>query len=239
MGPPSMGRPTMNEMSVDSHPSDESSTPIALDYSSESDGKPSRAEARLALIFGVGAVTIGLVVPFVFGLLAIGFGAIAFIQIRRRPREKAGRGLAILAIVLGGVAMWIQVIAYREINGADRNARSAECQANLRNLGVAIRDYAQNDPEGAYPDDLSRLNEPQSAGAAQLIHCPADSTKQGRYSYVPGYSLSSDSDSVVAFESPTNHEGRGGNVLYQDGHVTFLFAAQLQQVIDDNKDRAK
>ncbi|MCB9852044.1 MAG: DUF4190 domain-containing protein [Phycisphaerales bacterium] len=225
-------------MLQENHQSDDDSAPIALDYALGGGPKPSRAEAVFALILGVLAVTIGLVVPFIIGLLAIVVGFTALIRIQQSPTQRRGLPMTILAIALGAASLAIQFVAHRELSGFRKNALNSACQANLHSLGIAIRNYAQIESDGAFPDDLSKLRFSQYASPIHF-QCPAVPETRRCYYYVPGYSLSSKPTDVIMFEVDDDHEGGGGNVLYQDGHVVFLSNTKLQEVIDENKDRAK
>lgn len=215
------------------------SEPVALDYALTDEDPPGNLGASFALASGIAAVTIGFVMPIIIGLIAVVVGLAAIVRIDRNPRHHAGRRMAIAGLALGTCGLSVQTFdAYREIRHAIRLSMRTDCAQNLRTLGEAIQAHANDDPDGAFPDDLRKL-EYIGARISQDYRCPSASEDSQDYYYVPGYSLSSDVESVIMYEGADHHEGGGGNVLYAEGVVRFLSKAELQKVIDDNKDRAK
>lgn len=128
-----------------------------------------------------------------------------------------------------------------EHRGRER-ANRIKCAANLNSLGNGLLLYAQ-DHQGHYPDDLAILL--QSEGdylTPQHCVCPSGTAealppgtsseemaaklKLTRYcSYVylgKGLVQPVDPSRVVAIESRINHQHRGANVLFGDGHVEFM-----------------
>ncbi len=130
-------------------------------------------------------------------------------------------------------------------------ARRAQCLSNLRQIGLAIGMYADEFqgrcPVGGNPPnslDSFRLLS-NIVRRVELLHCPQDprgapahsyselTTKNVSYSYVPGIVWQDVPDSVLALDrihSTTkgshwpvdgNHNGKGGNVLFNDGHVEW------------------
>lgn len=219
--------------------------PVELTYAGDDCASPSSSRARASLVLGILAVglslvpeLLGMLIPIVLGLLALAGGISALARTRRHPRRYAGRRAAIAAIVLGAIALSIfPVQAMRELAGAQRSYLQSACAGHLKAIGKAIEAYVQGEPDGAFPDDLKRLIDAGSLTTKDL-HCPNVSGARQCYYYIPGYSRSSDPDSVIVYEAINNHE-RGGSVLLQDGHVLFLWPDHLRKVIAANKDRAK
>lgn len=215
------------------------SAPVALDYALTDENPPGDLWASFALVSGIAAVTIGFVIPIIIGLIAVVVSLAAIVRIQKYPRKFMGRRMAIAGLALGMCGLSVQTLdACRQIRQSIRMSMRADCAANLRTLGEAIQAYASDDPEGAFPDDLLKLKH-IGARVSQNYGCRSDSGAWESYYYVPGYFLSSDPESVVMHEGADHHEGGGGNVLYAAGFVRFLSKAELQEVIDDNKDRAK
>ncbi len=215
------------------------SEPVALDHALTDENPPGSLWASFGFALGIATATIGFVMPIIIGLIAVVVGLAAIVRIHRNPRQCTGRRMAIAGLALGMCGLAVQTFeAYREIRGTKRSSMRVDCAANLRSLGESILSYANDDPDGAFPDDLRKL-ENIGSRVSQDYQCPSASEGLQGYYYVPGYSLSSDPESVVMYEAADNHEGGGGNVLYQDGIVRFVSKSQLQKIIDDNKDRAK
>ncbi len=213
--------------------------PIVVTYAGDTHKPPSNAIANAARALGVLSVTIGFVIPIVFGVLAIVVGATALIRIRRNPHRYTGRRLARVGVMLGIFGLIVpSVVILSALNWVQGRHWQTICSANLGGIGQGIRMYAEEDPNGVFPDDIRKLT---SAGmvTSKQLQCPAVSRGGPCYHYVPGYSLSSDPKCVVMFEGIDNHNGDGGWVLYQDGSVAFLTDAELQLVINENMHKAQ
>ena len=104
------------------------------------------------------------------------------------------------------------------------------CAANLRSIAQALYVYAQSEPGGAFPDDINKLLTARSIPPKQL-KCLENPSAKPAYYYVPGYGVNSPHDQVIMFEYPRNHLGEGGNVLYQDAHVTFVRSPEIDELI--------
>ena len=91
--------------------------------------------------------------------------------------------------------------------------------------------YALDEEDGAFPDDLDKILDAGYATQRQFT-CPSDLPNASSYRYVPGYGTNSDPTQIIMYEDPLVHGGEGGNVLYQDTHVSFVKSPQLEQLID-------
>ena len=98
-------------------------------------------------------------------------------------------------------------------------------------IGQVMYMYAQDEEDGAFPDDLSKL---VKAGQITLktFTCPSDAPNASSYHYVPGYGINSGFTQIIMYENPGHHGGKGGNVLYQDCHTAFIKSPQFEQLID-------
>jgi len=164
-----------------------------------------------------------------------------------RPRRSAGRLLvwAVAIIVIGG--MLISVLL-PSLCKAREPANRVKCAANLKQIGLAITQYAQENG-GHFPPSLVVLMKHEDITLECLV-CPSSNDerlsatttdealadlsaaernapghKHGlSYVYVgSGMQLKTVAASaVVAYEPLENHNGQGGNVLFGDGHVDWM-----------------
>ncbi|MGA2497267.1 MAG: hypothetical protein ABSH20_05975 [Tepidisphaeraceae bacterium] len=133
-------------------------------------------------------------------------------------------------------------------------ANRVKCASNLRQIGQAIRLYA-NDNGGRFPDSLPVLvtstdlnpevfvcpsSNAEKAVGANMQEILEQLTKPEHMSYVyvgKGMTTSTPVDTVVAYELPQNHDGDGGNVLYADGHVEWFDGKHLKDIITQAETR--
>jgi prepilin-type processing-associated H-X9-DG protein len=167
-----------------------------------------------------------LCLPVVGGLVALICGLVALSQINKSAGQVGGRGQAIAGVVLGGIGLlMIPIMAallLPALGQAREQARRTQCVQNLKEIGLAIAQYASDNNEQlpASFDDLA----PYVGGSTRIFTCPS----------APGsvYKLNSITQwqgaqlAPLVTEDPSNHRGQGGNVLYNDGHVEWHRANQ-------------
>lgn len=148
------------------------------------------------------------------------------------------------------VAFFVLAIALFQGGHGPEHANRARCAENLRQIGLAIRLYC-NDDEQHYPSDVGLLlPTPAMSLSAETFVCPSTTdTKRtpsaqqaakllsaGHCSYIyvgAGMTSSAGSDEVVALELPDNHSKDGGNVLYGDHHVSWEPFETLVQLVPE------
>lgn len=172
------------------------------------------------------------------------------------PSAPARRGLgagAIVAIVLGCLFVLtlplLLAVLLPALNQARAAAQQVKCAAHLKNIGLACMIYANNSPNGEYPDSWQSLiqstnidlptfvcpasdDTPASGKGSQQI--AADLFQGGHYSYIyagKGLHAGASSNEVLAYEPLNNHRDAGINVLYVDGRVVWFRTSQAQELI--------
>jgi prepilin-type processing-associated H-X9-DG protein len=131
---------------------------------------------------------------------------------------------------------------------ASKNAYNVKCESNLRQIWQAIALYAQENG-GQYPLSLAVLLAHKDITPSMLV-CPASSDEaasapdtagvvaevEAAENNAPGHkhclsyvyvgrglnSKTASKETVVVYEPLTNHDGKGANVLFGDGWVTFI-----------------
>jgi prepilin-type processing-associated H-X9-DG protein len=203
--------------------------------------------AIASLVIGI----IGFCLP--IGFIAIVLGALGMRK-TRDPRV-GGRGMAIAGLVLGIVGTMFALlqisILLPSLNRAREQANRVKCASNLRQIGLAVQLYANNN-KGSFPPDLPALF---GAGLLQsnVLICPSTNHtaapgtpsfqlgKDLSYVYVgKGLNFTAQSSVIIAYEPPSDHtpgqptgQKSGGNVLFADGHVEFV--TDLSSVISELK----
>jgi prepilin-type processing-associated H-X9-DG protein len=158
-------------------------------------------------------------------------GIIAITKIKEARRALVGLFVSGLALAIGLLAIGnVRAYVYRWI-----------CSTNLCDLGRAIHTYASDNndvlPSQRWCDDLKNAEV-----MPETFICKASFTTKGQSSYafnknLIGRKLSAiDSNSVMVFEtfhgwnqvggleilSIQNHDGKGCNIVFVDGHVEFV-----------------
>ena len=160
--------------------------------------------------------------------------------------------LIVLACVVGlGVIACgcMASILLPSLNRAREQANRVKCASNLRQIGQGVQMYA-NMYNGEFPDTIDKLITKQDmstdvfvcpssadnpAGGANAQAQAANLLTAGHLSYVyvgKGMNWKAPSAAVVAYE-PLSHHTQGINVLYADGHVSFVPMAQAKQLVAD------
>ena len=175
-----------------------------------------------------------------------------------QPGSSTRKVLIIVLACLLGIGLFLCVclssILLPSLNRAREQAQRVKCASNLRQIGQAAQLFA-NDHNGNFPDTAEQLLTHADL-TSEVFVCPssndnpapgADSkaqannlSKGGHLSYVyvgKGLSVLSGpgatGKAVLAYEPPSNHAGGGINVLFSDGHVEFVPAAQANRIIAD------
>ena len=141
------------------------------------------------------------------------------------------------------------------LNRAREAAIRVRSASNLRQIGVEMRLFANNDPvNGLYPDDLESLYLKSDLTPDSFINPRASTlpppggaaTRQAQAEWVQANSDYiyvaegfDDTDTpttvVIAYEDPSKLDDADGvNVLYGDGHVGFVPLPMLRQELQEN-----
>lgn len=129
-----------------------------------------------------------------------------------------------------------------------------KCASNLRQIGLAIEMYA-NDNKGQLPPDLATVLVTQDL-TSEVFVCPSsdderahgpttqallqDFAKPGRCSYVLASPLPSTWNlltpaHILAYEPLANHNRDGMNVLFGDGHAEWLARVHADHMVAELK----
>jgi prepilin-type processing-associated H-X9-DG protein len=201
--------------------------------------------AVTSLVLGI----IGMCIP-LLAIAALIFGIIALT--RTRDPRVGGKGMAISGIVLGGLGILILplmiAILLPSLNRARETANRVKCGNNMRQIGLALKLYA-NENRGQFPPNLELLLKTQDI-TADVFVCPScnDTTAPGAdvqtqaanlskgghlsYVYISGFTDIAGAETILLYEPITNHAGDGGNFLFGDAHVEFHARQSHAQIVN-------
>ncbi len=131
------------------------------------------------------------------------------------------------------------------INSGREKSRRIECASNLKQIGLALKQYAldnkNNFPAGDNVAGLGELVKKGYLSDLKTFTCPSDdnitpgnvlSDENCSYVYLGGFSESPDyADCPLAFDIPGSHDGTL-NVLYADGHVSSIDGKDVNTCVD-------
>jgi prepilin-type processing-associated H-X9-DG protein len=208
--------------------------------------------------WAIAALVCAILTPFTCGItaiLAIIFGIIALVKISKSSGILAGKGLAIAGICIP--AVWLPVMALLmsilmpALTQARAMAQRVVCSQHLQSLGMSLQLYA-TDYNGKYPtpEKWCDLLIDYSDASKKSFECPA-SEEKGQCNYAMNKNIEKVKNSsevpgnmVLLFETHPgwnqaggpellnrkSHQGRGCNILFNDGHVDFIEAEDLNRL---------
>jgi len=154
----------------------------------------------------------------------------------------------LLAVVVGVVILFVIFLPEPNSRETQERAERIKCMANMRNLGIALYIYAQ-DNSNSYPTPdkwCDLLVNKFGDFNYQYFRCPGGKGDMCSYAINPNCDPNSpeDEDLVLLFETKggwnrfggpeilttENHGWRRCNVLFNDGHVEFVKTEQLGQL---------
>jgi prepilin-type processing-associated H-X9-DG protein len=196
-----------------------------------------------ALVCGI----IGMVGCPLVGVVGVILGIVAILRANREPHRYGGKGMAIGGICTGGVSLLFMPIILLAIflpslSQAGEMSMRLVCAANLKGIGTSVLIYA-NENDDAYPPSLQTFIDSGEITPKQCI-CPSSGAVVGDgvnacYIYIPGTRVSADDPrNVMAYEPPENHGGEGSNVVFVDGHCTFIRPySEVERLVAETKAR--
>jgi prepilin-type processing-associated H-X9-DG protein len=179
--------------------------------------------------------------------------------------EQKGRGSARLKgwhvrlLVFLSLAICVLAVGWLlnpQIGSREQSPR-VKCASNLRQIGLAIQMYA-NENKGQPPPDLGTVLVTQDL-TSEVFVCPSsaderaggpttqailqDLAKPGHCSYIlasplPGNWSAVTPDHVVVYEPLNNHgsaQNGGANVLFGDGHAEWMPKVQVDYLVAELK----
>ena len=106
------------------------------------------------------------------------------------------------------------------IGRARERAKRTGCANNLRQIGIALHNYATDHNE-KFPPTLEALY-PDYIDDLQVFVCPSTGNESGTdYLYHTGLTEAAASTTPIAEDAGGNHGQAGKNVLYVGGHVKW------------------
>ena len=203
--------------------------------------QPGSGMAIASLVMGIASIVMVITstvieenMPMVFcgfflGIASIIFSINSLIKIYKGLQR--GKGYAVAGLVTGIVVIAFSL--FPKLNCERPGARRISCISNLKQIGLAIRMYSQENKE-QFPDKsgaegLEMLRAGGYLENVKIYTCPSTKTvsKDGEklteenvsYVYVGGYNIESTPlDTAIAYDKPNNHK-KYGNILFTDGHV--------------------
>jgi len=122
------------------------------------------------------------------------------------------------------------VVVLMTWQGRERTHRLT-CGANMKAIGAALAVYCASYP-GSTASSLEQLAE-EGLLPREVMTCPSSSRAASNYivvwENVMGNPLAN--DAIIVYEPKSNHGGDGGNVLFADGHVSFMVGPEYDRLL--------
>ncbi len=157
-----------------------------------------------------------------------------FFKVRGRRRIVAITAIALLLLCVASHLLSPTVCVAHE------SAKRAHCQSNIRQIGLACKQYSVNHRD-RFPIRLTELIDGGYLNLSEVFLCPDDLALKkllakenldalSSYFLVKNLKESDSSDSPLILEKPNHHGGDGGNVFYVGGHAAWVKADKLEQL---------
>ncbi|NQT33186.1 MAG: type II secretion system protein [Candidatus Omnitrophica bacterium] len=141
---------------------------------------------------------------------------------RGRLNEK-GFTLSEILLVFA-IALLIGLSMLPFIQNTRKKLVRTQCANNLSQIGLGLYIYAR-EHDGKFPPTLKTLYDEQYLADMTLLDCPASKNigtfDSPDYLYAAGLSVKDPSLYPLVEDKEGNHSGRGGNVMYINGTVTW------------------
>ena len=152
-------------------------------------------------------------------------------------------GVRTKLVLLGIAALAVTIPAALWVVRAREASRRVVCTGRLWSIGLAARMY-----EVDHSNNVS-IWQPLSNYVGwrntDMFICPSSEHLPGSFSnvnvwadyiLVSGVSTAAPSGTVLAYCSPTNHGGEGGNILFIDGHVEWVETSRFWTTVSRGKE---
>jgi len=146
------------------------------------------------------------------------------------------RGSTVMKLICGSLLLFIVVVGvapWHPHGHARGRARRTSCMSNLQQTGLASRMY-QQDHGNSFPHSILGLT--NLLPNPKLFICPGTGNEPGALSNVLDWTdytflLPPGTNMVLAYCSPENHKGEGGNVLFADGSVQWCGPEEFTNIL--------
>jgi len=192
---------------------------------------------------------------FITAIPAIILGIIALVKIARSAGSLKGNGLAIAGIAVPSICFLIALlvspmmmaIMLPAINRAKEQAQRVICASNLRQIGIVMTMYTEENNQYPAADKWCDLLLEHAEITKNSFRCP--SAPEGPCNYamnknIEQFGADAPPDMVLLFETPPgwnqaggpeiltteNHQDDGCNILFADGHVRFIKTRDLNDL---------
>ncbi|HEV8292659.1 MAG TPA: DUF4190 domain-containing protein [Tepidisphaeraceae bacterium] len=184
--------------------------------------------------------------PLLAAVLAIVFGWMARGRIANNPQYR-GRGMALAGMILGTLSIVGFFGSIPLMLESQRQRNRIRCMSNLRQISLATIMYSNDNKARALPPDPSPLNKYLGNSAVWICpECQQPVAGGGGGGVASSYiylgsklgpsmrKLRYPSQTILAYEPLSNHDGRGFCAVFLDGHCEWVpkerAAAVMQQI---------
>jgi len=140
-------------------------------------------------------------------------------------RERIVKLLCILVVT--GLVLWVG------LHGAIRArepGRRIVCAKQLMGIATEMQVYVNSGWDGKSPFiEWLLANNPDSQ---RWVTCPGSGKGMSNYVILPlSEGWPTDRKAVIAYEPKSNHGGEGGNIVFGDGHASFVRVPEFDELV--------
>jgi competence protein ComGC len=144
---------------------------------------------------------------------------------RKQKNRANSKGFTIGELLVVFAVSAAIFLAFTPVIGhMNRKHLRAECEDNLKTIGIALYMYA-NKNNGKFPPSLKTLYEEKYLSDKNTMNCPINRSTgtidDPDYFYVSGLSLKTSENEPMVYDKTDNHPGLDRNVLFLNGDIVW------------------
>ena len=140
------------------------------------------------------------------------------------------RRLTVIAIAVVVIGLFLSVLV-PTVSRLHELSKRLTCQSNMKAIATGLKLYA-GDPSFSSRVTIDWLVQEGHITPDQML-CPSSGLTVSNYVLAQHLRPDLPADAVILYEPKSNHGGEGGNILFADGHASFVRGEEYDRLIEN------